>query len=225
MHASRSNDAYSGTISCVVWGTVRADLDRAAIAIARAFGREVFWVEIQMAESITPGEVAVLQELNPAHSVRIAPREIAIDERLGKLAHWAVVSEDVTSPEGMRFVDYLRIPGPLRAFIDRAGPVRGGVSIVVANAERASSHYAGTPGEVTPFLQELKRLGVSIVVTDAGIPRANAADFDVVVRVATDPTRGIPEVYCSRADSQVAHLFSIGTSVPLDDFNASLPTR
>jgi hypothetical protein len=38
--------ASLGPISCVVWGPERADLDRAAIALARAVGKQVFWVEV-----------------------------------------------------------------------------------------------------------------------------------------------------------------------------------
>jgi hypothetical protein len=209
-------------VSCAVWGPVRADLDRVALAVARRVGREVFWVDIQSAGSMSREEIAVLQELDPAHAVRIAPGEIAVDEELGKLALWAVVHEDLTSRAGRRLADYLRIPGPLRAFIEGAGPTRGGVAIVVANAERATGFYTGLPGDFTAFLLELGRLGVSVVVTDAGVPRANVADFDVVLRVAPSGDGGAAEVFCSRADSRVAARFSLGQPRPIDEFVRSL---
>ena len=121
--------------------------------------------------------------------------------------------------------DYLRIPGPLRSVIERTGPVAGGVTIVVANVDRASSFYAGAPGEFTPFLEELKRLGVSVVLTNAGIPRGNAADFDVVIRVAKDATSGVVTTFCSRSDSRMAQRFVVGVTVPVEDaiFSLSAP--
>lgn len=213
-----------GPASCVVWGSKRADLDRLAIGLAHALGQEVFWVDIQVDASFSSGEKAVLQELDPTHSIRVAPAEVAIDEKLGKLALWAVVNEPSKSAEALRLADYLRIPAALRSIIDRTGPIAGGVAIVVANADRATGFYAGLPGEFTPFLQQLKRLGVSLILTNAGIPRGNTSDFDVVLRVTREPVGDTATAYCSRADSRLAGRFAVGTDVPLTELLSSLAT-
>jgi hypothetical protein len=216
--------ALPGPSSFVVWGSKRADLDRLAIALAKALAKEVFWVDIQMDASFSTGETNVLQDLDPSHSFRVAPADVALDERLGKLALWAVVQEPATSAENMRLSDYLRIPGAFRSVIDRTGPVAGGVAIVVANVDRATGFYTGTPGEFTPFLQELKRLEVSVIFTNAGIPRGNTSDFDAVFRVTPAPAGEGANVYCSHADSRFADRFEVGTEVPFDDLLAALVT-
>jgi len=211
-----------GPASCVVWGTARADLDRLAMGVARMLGKEVYWVEIQGEPSLPSEEAAVLQELDPTHSLRVAPPEVAINEELGKLALWAVVREPSTSLEDLELSDYLRIPGPFRSLIDHAGPVPGGVTIVVANVDRATHFYGGEPGEFTPFLLELKRLGVSIIFTNGGMPRGNTSDFDIVIRVLSPPAEPGARVCCSRADSRFGNRLSVGVSVPLTDFLAAL---
>lgn len=213
-----------GPASCVVWGSNRADLDRLAITLARALGKEVFWVDIQTDASFSARETDVLQDLDPSHSVRVAPADVALDERLGKLALWAVVPEPPTSKENLQLADYLTIPGPFRSVIERAGPLVGGMTIVVANVDRATGFYAGTPGEFTPFLQELKRLDVSVIFTNAGIPRGNTSDFDVVIRVRRESADSTPTTYCSRADSRLAGRFVVGTDVPLPDVLTALST-
>lgn len=213
----------SGPASCVVWGSPRADLDRLAIGLARALGKEVFWVDIQTDATFSLEEREVLQQLDPSHSMRLAPAEVALDERLGNLALWSVVQEPSGSLEHTRLSDYLRVPGPLRALIDRSGPVPGGVAIVVANVDRATGFYGGTPGEFTPLLRELMQLGVSPILTNAGIPRGNTSDFDVVIRVTRDPGGEPPSIYCSRADSRLARWFHVGTTIPLADFLSTLP--
>lgn len=211
-----------GPASCVVWGTRRADLDRLAIGLARALGKEIFWVDIQTDANFSAAETTVLQELDPSHSIRVAPAEVAIDERLGKLSLWAVVEEPPTPSERAQLADYLRIPAAFRQLIDRSGPIVGGVAIVVANVDRATGLYAGTPGEFTPFLQQLQRLGVSPIFTNAGIPRGNVSDFDVVIRVTRDPNGDRATAYCSRADSRLAARFAVGSSVPLEDLISAL---
>jgi len=213
-----------GPASCVVWGSKRADLDRLAIGLARALGKEVFWVDIQTDASFSTEEANVLQELDPSHSIRVAPADVALDEKLGKLARWTVVQEPSTSTEHVQLADYLRIPGAFRSLIDRTGPIVGGVAIVVANVDRATGFYAGTPGEFTPFLQQLRRLGVSPIFTNAGIPRGNTSDFDVVIRVARNPADETATAYCSRADSRLADRFPVGTAVPLTDLVSALST-
>ncbi len=211
-----------GPTSFVVWGPERADLDRLAIALARAAGKEIFWIEVLMDASFSPEEVAVLQELDPSRSFHVTPQDVALYQTLWNMALWAVLREPATSSEGTRLSDYLRIPGPLRSVIERTGSVAGGVTIVVANVDRASGFYAGVPGEFTPFLEELKRLGVSVVLTNAGIPRGNVADFDVVIRVTKDATSGSVTTFCSRSDSRLAHRFVVGATVPIEDAISSL---
>jgi len=211
-----------GPVSGVVWGSKRADLDRLAIGLARALGKEVFWVDIQIDATFSPGETAVLQELDPSHSIRVAPEEVAVNQNLGNLALWSIVQEPVKSPESLRLSDYLRIPARLRSIVDRTGPTAGAVAIVVANADRATGFYGGLPGEFTPFLQELKRLGVSIILTNAGIPRGNTSDFDVVLRVTREPESETATVYCSRADSRLENRFTVGAFVPLTQLLSAL---
>ena len=75
-----------GPTSFVVWGPERADLDRLAIALARAAGKEIFWIEVLMDASFSPGEVAVLQALDPSHSFHVTPQDVALDQTLGNLA-------------------------------------------------------------------------------------------------------------------------------------------
>ncbi len=214
--------SFRGHPSFVIWGTGRAELDRVAIAVARAVASEVFWFDIQAGADLSPAEVEVLSRLDPGHSFRVAPSDVALDEQLGNLALWTILKSPEESSIGLRLSDYLRLPKAVREVIDRTDAKRGGLAIVVANADRATQFYAGAPGEFTPYLLELQRLGVSLILTTGSTPRANAADFDVVLHVERDPATGVVTVFCSRTDSRLRSRFAVGSRVPLNEFLAPL---
>lgn len=208
--------------SVIVWGSPRADLDRLALGLARVLASDLFWFHVHSADPVEPDEVPVLETINPDRAVHVTPPEVALDDRLGNLALWGVLAGPRSELSATHLADYFRIPERIRRAVESTGPVPEGIAVVVANGDFATSFYAGTPGELAPVLDQMKKLGVSVLVTNGRVPRGNEVDFEVVFAVEPGSDPSSATVDCTRSTPAYDPWWRVGHRSSLSDFLRSL---
>jgi hypothetical protein len=214
---SRSPGRIPDPTSAVIWGPDRPANDRVALALARAAGDESFWFEIVDATGIPADQAALRQEIDPTHAFLVQPEEVALDEALGNIALWTVIREPPDSPEAARLANFLRIPATVRSIVEHRGRFEGNATIVVANVDRGVAHFSGNAGTFTPFIEELNRLGYSLVFTNGKTPRANMRDFAISLRIEADPGSMALRAICVQGDPRFAGPLVPGAVTPVEE--------
>jgi hypothetical protein len=203
--------------SAVIWGPDRLANDRVAVALARAAGTESFWFEILDTSGLPDAQAALRQEIDPTHGFLVQPKDVALNETLGNMALWTIVREPPDSPEATRLSTFLRIPETIRSIVEHRAPYEGNATIVVANVDRGVAHFSGEAGTFSPFIDQLNRLGFSLVFTNGKTPRANMRDFAISIRVEADPGSAALRAICVQGDPRFSGPLVAGAVTPLDD--------
>ena len=176
-----SSELLGHPSSFAVGGGNRATLDRIALAIARGNGPDFFWFDVLSHDgSIDAEERRVLEEIPPHRAYRVSPPEVELQNAIGNMALWAVVQ---AGPSATELADFLRLPGEVQRIVAERDPASGSGTLVVSNADHAAHLYPADAGTFSPYIQLLNRRGMTLILTTGMTPRANAADFEVTLKV------------------------------------------
>ena len=170
--------------SLFLWGKDRPTLCRLALAFSRSVGPELYWFDIVPEDgSFNENEMGTLTQVPSAHAYRVAPPDVKLQDPVGKMTLWSVIRQSpAEAMQESELLAFLRIPDAIQRVVAEHHP-DSPATLVVSNVDRAIHLFAGDRGVFSPYIQLLNRQGITLVFTRYGTPRANAADFEVNLRL------------------------------------------
>ena len=170
--------------SFVLWGPDRGILDRVALAIARSIDPEFYWFDVTAPDgALSRGEREVLEEVPVHRAFRLSPPEVELQNAIGNVAVWAVLRHGGAEAQQVsELADFVRLPDVVQRTVSERNPDTPG-TLVVSNADHASHLYPADAGTFSPYIRLLNNRGLTLILTTGMTPRANAADFEVILKL------------------------------------------
>ena len=199
-----ANGSIGRPSSMFVWGRDRPTLCRLALAFSRSAGPELWWFDIVPQDGkINAVETDILGQVPVNHAYRVAPPDLQLQEAIGNMSLWAVIRQSPTeAKQNSEFSHFLRIPDAMQQVVAEHNP-DSSAALVVSNVDRAAHLYPGDLGVFSPYIELLNRRRITLIFTRFGTPRANAADFEVNLRLE-ERRNGTKVFRCERGPAEGA---------------------
>ena len=221
-----ANGPISTASSFVVWGPDRATLDRVALAIARSIGPEFYRFDVTAPQgALSDGEREILETVPIHRAFRLSPPEVELQNAIGNVALWAVLRHGETeSQQVSELADFVRLPDVVQRTVGERDPNSPG-ALVVSNADHASHLYPADPGTFSPYIRLLNNRGLTLILTTGTTPRANAADFEVILKLLP-AVAGSPTMRCEKGLQETGFLpFRLGSETVVRSLIDSLEPK
>jgi hypothetical protein len=170
--------------SIALIGHDRMLLTRVAVGLSMRLNPSFIWFDIRSKSSeLPPWQSALVADFPGQRIQSIDIDEMKLDEAAGNAAAAVLVRGNPPDTSFITLSDLMRLPESLREAALENAPDSAPRVVLITNAERASTAFAGAPGALRPYIEALNRFGVSIVVTAFGPARENRRDCDLVLLV------------------------------------------